>query len=139
MGTLTITHVLKPPLHHVLRNRFPKRLRKLQQRGLRIAGKLAVLEEAKALLRNNPQLVKRWERQDEDEARKGTRKRERRRHKSAQMQAWREHWAEVLDIPLKKVPLKMSRPTPKGIEQLMAHRPRWAQVNVAKPSIGGHY
>jgi hypothetical protein len=115
------------PLHRILHNRSPKRLKELQQQGLKTAGKLAVLEEAEALLRNNPQLVKRWERQDEDDARKRARKRERRRQKAAQMQAWREEWARVLGIPVEKIPAQMSRPTHKGVQQMLAHRPRWAQ------------
>jgi len=119
-------------LHRVLHNRFPQRLNELRQRGLKTAGELAVLEEAEALIRSDPQLAARWEREDEKDAERQARKRERRRRKRAkkagQMQLWREQWAAALGIPVEKVPARMSRPTLKGIQQMLAHRPGWAKV-----------
>jgi len=115
-------------LHRVIHNRYPQRLNELRQRGLKTAGELAVREEAKALIRNDPELAARWERQDAEDAKRKARKRDKKARQARRMQVWREEWARVLGIPVEKIPAQMSRPTHKGVQQMLAHRPGWARV-----------
>ncbi|WP_276972416.1 hypothetical protein [Ferrimicrobium acidiphilum] len=102
-----------------------QRLDALASLGLLHYGHWVVGSEVKVILKDQPELVAKWQQQDMAEAQRVAARNARRQNKNPSR---KERWAKALNISVDLVPDSLGNPTERAIRNIQKYPPRWLKA-----------
>ncbi|MHB1731929.1 MAG: hypothetical protein ACYCU8_00475 [Ferrimicrobium acidiphilum] len=102
-----------------------QRIEALEPLGLLHYDHWVVRDEVKAILKDQPELVTKWQQQDMAEAQRVAARNARRQNKK---RVRREGWAKALNISVDLVPDSLGNPTERAIRNIQKYPPRWLKA-----------